>query len=120
MFPKAPEVPETRLNNEPEESVSTLALMPTAEALMVAANPANVLSDEFSVMVNCVPLPACSVMEPLSGSLALAICARYPLEVVARLPTSTVYVPACAVESAAVSVSTLVSELEPVFSDRMP
>jgi hypothetical protein len=59
-------------------------------------------------------------MEPVSVSEALGTAARYPLEVVANFVTSTVYVPAFADESAAVSVSTLVSELEPVFSDRIP
>ena len=120
MSPPAPEVPETRLSIDPAESVSTLALMPTPDALIVAASLASVLLDEFSVMVNAVPLPAFSVTDPDSGSLALAICVMYPLDVVARFPTSTVCVPATAAEVAAVRFSTLVSELEPSFCARMP
>ena len=54
-------------------------------------------------------------MEPDSVSVAFAIGARYPLDVVARLFTTTVCVPATAEEEAAVNSSALVSELEPVF-----
>ena len=57
IFPPAPEVPDTRLNREPEESVSTLATMPTPDELMADASPASVLLEEFSVIVWAVPLP---------------------------------------------------------------
>lgn len=120
MFPVAPEVPETRLRREPEESVSTEAVIPTPDALMVEASPASVLLVEFSVMVNDEPLPACNVIEPDSVLEALGISARYPLEVAARLVTVTVCVPATADELADVNVRTLVSELEPSFSASTP
>jgi hypothetical protein len=44
IFPSAPEVPETRLSREPEESVSTLAVHAHPEALIVEASPESVLS----------------------------------------------------------------------------
>ena len=77
MFPSAPEVPETRLTREPEESVSTLAVIPTPDELMADAKPASVLSDEFSAMVCCAPLlPTCSVIDPDRESEALVMGAR--------------------------------------------
>ena len=76
MFPPVPEVPDTRLRREPVASVSTLAVMPTPEALMAEARPARVSSEEPSVMVCAVPLPTCSVTEPESVSAPLAISAR--------------------------------------------
>jgi hypothetical protein len=115
MFPPAPEVPETRLNRDPDESVSTAAVMPTEEALIVEASPASVLFEEFSVMVSAVPLPACSVIEPESVLEELGISDKYPLDVAARLLTVTVCVPATAEALAAVSDSTLLSELAPSF-----
>src|SRR6202041_1826358 len=119
IFPFAPDVPETRLKRDPEASVSTLAVMPAPEELMAAASPESVLSDEI-LMVCAGPLPACSVTEPDSLSEALDTSARYPLDVVARLLTDTLCVPARAEESAAVRLRTLVSELEPVFSESIP
>jgi len=71
-------------------------------------------------MVLAVPLPTLRVIDPDSVSEAFVISARYPLEVCARLFTVTVCVPADAEVEAAVSSSTLVLELEPVFCERIP
>ena len=119
--PLAPDVPETRLRREPEASVNTLAVTPTADELIAAARPLRLLSDEFSVMVCGVPeAPTCRVMEPVRRVDALETGGRNPLEVSARFPTSTVCVPAIAEEVAAVRVSTFVSELDPVFVAIVP
>ena len=57
MSPVAPDVPETRLSREPEESVSTLAVMPTPEELIAAASPASVWFDRVLILIVCsVPL----------------------------------------------------------------
>ncbi len=90
MLPLAPEVAETRLRREPVASVSTLAVMPTPEELMAEARPERVLSEELREMVCAVPLPTLSVTEPDSVSELLAISAMEPLEVSARLLTTTV------------------------------
>jgi hypothetical protein len=66
------------------------------------------------------PLPACRVTCPEIAAEEFDTSARYPLEVWARLFTVTVCVPAVADEVAAVSSSTLVFELEPVFCARIP
>ena len=76
IFPSAPEVPETRLKREPDESLSTEAVMPTPEALIVEANSESVLSVELSLRVNAVPEPTCSVIDPESVVEALGISAR--------------------------------------------
>jgi hypothetical protein len=60
------------------------------------------------------------VIDPANVSDALAIGSRYPLELEARFFTTTVCVPATAEEVAEVSVSTLVSELDPVFCAMIP
>ncbi len=71
-FPPAPDLPETRLSREPLASVNTLAVTPTADALIAAARPLRVLSEEFSAMVCGVPEePTCSVMDPVKIADAL-------------------------------------------------
>src|SRR5215469_1416249 len=120
MFPFAPDVPDTRLNRDPVASVSTLAEMPTPDELIAAASPASVLLLEFSVMVCVAPLPTCSVIDPASTVDALGTSVKYPLEVCARLCTTTECVPATAADEAEVSCSTPVSELDPVFCAMIP
>ena len=41
MSPPTPDVPETRLNRDPDASVRTLAVTPTEEELMAEARPAS-------------------------------------------------------------------------------
>jgi hypothetical protein len=120
MFPLAPDVPDTRLSRDPEESVSTLAVIPTPDELIAEASPDSVLFVEPSVMVCAVPVPTFSVMDPDKVVEELATGAKYPLEVKARLFTTTVCVPAFAEDVAAVSSSTFVSELDPVFCAMIP
>ena len=119
-LPAAPEVPDTMLSREPEESFSTPAVTPAPEELMAATRPASVLFEESRVMVFAVPLPTWMVMDPESVSEALVIGFREPLAVCARLLTTTVCVPAVADDEAAVSSSTFLFELEPVFSASTP
>jgi len=116
-----PEVPDTRLSRDPDESVNTLAETPTPEELMAAARPARVLFEDGTSIVCAFPSgPTWSVIEPDSVSEAFVIGVRYPLDVVARLVTTTVWFPATEEEEAARSCSAFVSELEPVFCAMMP
>jgi len=72
-------------------------------------------------MVCAVPdVPTFKVIDPERVSEASVISLQIALEVWARLVTVTVCVPATAVEEAEVNSRTPVSELEPVFSARIP
>jgi hypothetical protein len=120
ISPAAPEVLETRLSRDPDESVSTLAVTPAPDALMAEASPASVLLEELRVMVWAVPLPALIVIEPDNVSFTFVIAVKYPLEVCARFDTVTACVPAIADGVAAVNVRTFWSELDPSFSASTP
>ena len=72
------------------------------------------------MIVLAVPEPTWRVIEPASVSAAFCTGSMYPLELVARFFTTTECVPATATAEAELSVSTFVSELEPVFCVRMP
>src|ERR1700734_2031670 len=70
ICPAAPEVSETRLSREPEESVSTLAVTPSPAELMADARPASVwLDEDRSDILNVCEFPFTLIaMEPASGS----------------------------------------------------
>lgn len=107
---------------EPVESVTTVAVTPRLSPLIVEARSFK-LSPAFPLpmaMVTGAPVPAVRVMDD-AGRVAVALVARseYQAPVVAKLLTTTVWLPAT-VPAAAVAVTSAVLEDVAVRCDSGP
>ncbi len=116
----SPAAPDVSLTSEsrcvPSALVNTLAATPGLAALIAAESPASVAAVELSptLTVHHAPLPTLKVMPPVNVSEA-PTASDAALDVCARFCTTTVCVPAAAVELAEDRDNTFVSELEPVL-----